>query len=451
MGIYTIAFFSSTFIEFFVIERMLGIFYEERRTSLPVMLLSFFAVFIAFGIKHFVFLQHPLTTSRVAVELPLALAAYFLLTLNYKSDLTKRLIVAASIYMLLFAVGVFASVVLVFAFDVNAYYEMEMLYLSGIVHILTLPLAYVVTILFRRFKNIRKSTVFFPTAFLVPVLITLILFYPFFIAFAHSLDLNIHREINIILLSVFMMAATFLTFYLYDTLSAAYESKLKTTLHVQEKESYYAQCQLMQESIEQMKAFKHDIKSQLATLKDYSINGKSEDITNYLNSLIADIDKSDIYSKTGNIAFDSIINYKLRNAKSNGIKPDLRISVPPTLNVEAVDIVTIFGNLLDNALEAATQTSEKIIKLDIAFDKSGLFAKVENSFNGDVQYSEEKDGEEKQILTSKSGEGHGYGLKNIRKSLEKYDGYMKIAHNDNVFSTVVFLYVKKMQEPHVTH
>ena len=168
MDISTIVFFVYTLISFFVIEKMLGIFYEERRTSLPIMLLSFLAAFIVLSIEHFIRLQFsPAPLIAATVSILIALAAYFLLTLNYKSSVIKRFVVAVSILMLLNVVGVFASVVLFFAFDVNVYYEMEILYLSGVVHMMTLPLAYVVATLFRRFKNIRKSTVFFPTAFLV--------------------------------------------------------------------------------------------------------------------------------------------------------------------------------------------------------------------------------------------------------------------------------------------
>ena len=182
------------------------------------------------------------------------------------------------------------------------------------------------------------------------------------------------------------------------------------------------------------------MKIHLASLKDYTADNKAA--TDYLNSLLGEIVESEIYSDTGNIAFDSIINFKLKNAKEDNIKLDLSMSIPLDLGVEVTDIVTILGNLLDNALEAVAKVNEKIIKLDIAFHQGALFAKIDNSFDGKLTYTEEKPGEERQIASRKSGNDHGYGLKNIRRSLEKYNGYMKISHTDTIFSAGVFLYVE---------
>ena len=213
-------------------------------------------------------------------------------------------------------------------------------------------------------------------------------------------------------------------------------SALNSLKLADEKAIYFTQCQLMQEVAEQVKAVRHDMKIHLATLQNFASNSNTEEIKSYLVSLVNDIEKSEVYSDTGNIAFDSIINYKLRNAKNENIKLDLSVAVPPELDVEVVDIVTIIGNLLDNALEAVTKTSEKFIKLDIEFVKGGLFAKVENSFNSEIKFSEEK-----QIISLKTSQEHGYGLKNIKQSVEKYNGYMEITHTENTFSTGVFLYV----------
>jgi len=101
----------------------------------------------------------------------------------------------------------------------------------------------------------------------------------------------------------------------------------------------------------------------------------------------------------------------------------------------------VLGNMLDNALDAVAKVDEKMIKLDIEFVKGGLFIKVDNSFNGEVKYLNENDGEERKIASLKDGEEHGYGLKNIMQSVEKYNGHMEISHTSNIFSVGVFLHL----------
>jgi len=86
----------------------------------------------------------------------------------------------------------------------------------------------------------------------------------------------------------------FSNFFLFDILSAKYEEKLNLERQAQEKEYYFTQCQLMQESTEQVKAVRHDIKNHLATLKGFTTNGTIEDIKGYLDSLVNDIEKSEV-------------------------------------------------------------------------------------------------------------------------------------------------------------
>jgi sensor histidine kinase YesM len=60
---------------------------------------------------------------------------------------------------------------------------------------------------------------------------------------------------------------------------------------------------------------------------------------------------------------------------------------------------------------------------------------MENTFDGEVKY------ENDEIVSSNKG-GRGYGLKNIQKSVDNYNGYMEINHGDGLLSVDVMLYVK---------
>jgi len=245
-----------------------------------------------------------------------------------------------------------------------------------------------------------------------------------------------------ILFTILIIGVNVLLFYLHDILSAAYAGKLKSALHTQEKEYYFTQCQLMQESAEKVKSIRHDMKLHLATTRHYIANHKADEAMEYLNNLVGDINDSEIYSGTGNIAFDSIINFKLKNAIDDDIKLDIDVRVPSALNIEASDVVIILGNLLDNALDAVANIEEKFIRLNVEFNQGTLFIRVDNSFDGEVQYADSQNGTEQVIATRKDGDNHGYGLKNIQKSIEKYDGNMDISHEGNLFSVGVLLYIK---------
>ena len=426
----------TNFLMILVFVKMTGVFYEKRKASFKIMLLSILSVYFVSSFLHLYIRDNPAPYLTV-VQFFVSLVVYFVITLNYESTLIKRFIVT----ILTFSIFAFSAIIIAIPFyilfpDITPNYDGYTIMLS----VANIVLGYFLASLLRRFKNIRKNSVFPRIALFIPIPVILVLLGIFAVHVASSLGVDILVEVSAIILVILIAGPIFLIFYLYDTLSAKYEEKLKSELQAQEKEYYFTQCQLMQESMEKVKSIQHDMKLHLATLKDYSAGNIAA--MEYLNSLLESVEESEAYSDTGNIAFDSIINFKLKDVRENNIKLDLRVAIPPTINVDVVDVVTILGNLLDNALDAVAKVNEKVIKLDIVFDKGGLLTKVENSFNGEIKYSGEQ-----RILTTKDEDGHGYGLKNIRQSVEKYNGYIKFAHDGNIFSTVVFLYVDDNQIP----
>ena len=405
------------------IERFMGVFFEKRRTAFPVMVCSYLLFLIVSSLER-LFLSVDL--SHVLVTLPLL----FIIALNYESSVQKKFVAVVCNYLL-------TSIAVTLVFRLDDFFSVSRSYRVGILPLVLIAsaLAYLIALLLRKFKRIRSNDVTLPVfwVFALLILASLITIFAFYF-----FDMLLHV---FVLFPIILLAFILVFFYMYNSLSTAYEDKLKLALHAQEKEYHLTQFQLMRDSAERMKSFQHDMRNHLTTLKDYSQKGKPEEITEYLERLLAGIEKGDIYSDTGNLAFDSIINHKLRNAESKHIQLDLRLSIPSELNMDVADIVTIFGNLLDNALDAVEKAEEKILKLDIEFGKGCLYAKIENSFNSEVRYSDEEAGEERQITSLKSGEGHGYGLKNIRQAVGKYNGHVEISHDDNIFSVGILMYV----------
>jgi len=154
-----------------------------------------------------------------------------------------------------------------------------------------------------------------------------------------------------------------------------------------------------------------------------------------LNKLLKDNEADTFYSSTGNIAFDSIINYKLGIAAKNDISLDINVKIPSELNIESTDITIILGNLLDNAINAVGFTENPSIHLAASYQKGRLFITLENTFDGVVNYKGE------QIISRYDEKNRGLGLKSIRKTVERYNGEMNVTHTDKSFLVTILLYV----------
>lgn len=113
--------------------------------------------------------------------------------------------------------------------------------------------------------------------------------------------------------------------------------------------------------------------------------------------------------------------------------------MPSNLKLESSDITVIIGNLLDNAIQATIKLPQGKRKINILlqYDKGRLFMKVENSFDGNIR---KKDG---RFETIKSGANHGYGIKNIERVLEKYEGCVQYEYDEHMFYAKCMIYVRE--------
>ena len=170
------------------------------------------------------------------------------------------------------------------------------------------------------------------------------------------------------------------------------------------------------------------------------INDEKIDLAKKYISSIYDneINNSILYSETGNIAIDSVLNYKLTQAKENDVKITADISVPDNLALDPADITAITGNMIDNAINALKKIAVDKRKLfvNIYYDRGRLFVVIKNTFNGQIT---EVNGE---LLTNSSDKiKHGYGMKNIEKRLQKYNGIIDYKYDQSIFSAVAMMYV----------
>ena len=102
---------------------------------------------------------------------------------------------------------------------------------------------------------------------------------------------------------------------------------------------------------------------------------------------------------------------------------------PEECLIDIYDICTIFSNVLSNALEAAADTEEKYVSLECRYTDSSIIIVVKNSFNG------EQPGGSVQLKTRKENvDYHGYGLENMKDSINKYKGAFYIETKENIFT-----------------
>lgn len=249
---------------------------------------------------------------------------------------------------------------------------------------------------------------------------------------------------DIIVINIGLLFINFLVFYLYNMLHRSLTAKYENAILKQKINLYTNQIEVIMQSEEKVKTLRHDMKHHLNEL---AILANKNDITalkKYLSDLTTFMENSNEVISSKNFEIDSILNYMIQQAKSAGISVSSRILIPEQFT-HSFDFVIILGNLLENAIEAASNSSQKYIDLTIQLQKNVLYIEIKNSYDGILQPTGNSNAPSFYTTKNTNPHQHGIGLNSVRKIVEKYNGTMDIHASDQTFCVKVILYIEHDQ------
>ncbi len=140
--------------------------------------------------------------------------------------------------------------------------------------------------------------------------------------------------------------------------------------------------------------------------------------------------------KTGNNALDIIFTEKSLLCYKNNIRFTCIADGKLLSFMDDVDAYSLFGNLVDNAIEALKDEAQKrVISLIIKGQGDFVSISIQNFFSKQLHFENGLP-----ITTKKDKNYHGYGMQSIKMICEKYNGTLSINTNDNIFSVnILFL------------
>ena len=192
-------------------------------------------------------------------------------------------------------------------------------------------------------------------------------------------------------------------------------------------QAQYVQYRSSQESVEIINRKYHDLKHQIALLRSETTEEKAR----YLDAMEQEIRSYEAQNKTGHEVLDTILTSKSLYCQKQGIT--LTCVADGTLLgfMDMMDLCSIFGNALDNAIESTArlpETEQRLIHLLVTRQKNFLWIKVENTYDGKWK----ADGTLPKT-TKADSRYHGYGLKSIFEIAEKYGGTASVTTRENRF------------------
>lgn len=230
----------------------------------------------------------------------------------------------------------------------------------------------------------------------------------------------------LIIVGVYNSVCCIVAMVLQFEISMRYE--LEETLNTekilrhQEKEQYA----LSKETIELINIKCHDLKHQIRNIGSRS--SISEQSVKEIEDLISIYDST---VRTGNEALDVILTEKKLRCTQKNIGLSCIVDGKQLNFINDSDIYSLFGNLLDNAMEAVSglEDGKKIIGLRVRAVGDLLSINVHNYYDSDLKF-------ENGIpeTTKEDKKYHGFGLKSISYVCDKYGGDLSITTQNNIFT-----------------
>lgn len=238
---------------------------------------------------------------------------------------------------------------------------------------------------------------------------------------------------------IILLAALFLLIYFVHDSARI---RLIQQIEEQQLQKLQAQYQYYEERLkdeQRVREIYHDMKNHLlvlqAQLKEIGHTGdkeKKQETEEMIAKLQNQISDYEDYVQTGNAILDVILRDKYRKAKEKIIDFHTEIDFSKGDFIDALDISTIFGNALDNAIEACEKVSEeeRFITMKAREKNHFLVIHIENS--AILEEEEKKNTKEDTFL-------HGFGLKNIQRAAEKYGGQYKRNYQNGVYMLSILI------------
>lgn len=215
--------------------------------------------------------------------------------------------------------------------------------------------------------------------------------------------------------------------------SVVNEQRLKTAEELVKQQQ--KQFSLMLENNEKTAKQRHDYKNFVIGLLSEFNSGEYEKIKGRLQGELEELNDVSNKVSSGNDVVDTIIGYKMSEARNVGVAIDFDYRNISGINISGVDLSILLGNAIDNALEAAARLKDdwgKNVNVFMVVNNDRVIITVTNNVDENIDVNCLKS-------TKSDSQSHGFGIINMHSIASKYNGEVVFECEDNVFKTIVMV------------
>lgn len=273
------------------------------------------------------------------------------------------------------------------------------------------------------------------------VLDVIIVLFAVILQFFMSVNPILQADSGIFSVYIFWVSLGFLfmsglVLFFFGQIGFFYEKEKENYILTMRNRAFEQQLSYQEAAAADMGRIRHDINKNLTNIAYLLRQNDITESISYIDAITSALVSTAVVVDSGNHIIDAILNYKIAVCRKRGIEPRMAVDVVPKLGVNPMDLSAIFANLMDNAIEAndSVEAGRRYVSAKVFCFRNYLAVVVKNPFACRLRV------ENGGIGTSKPDRlHHGYGLRSIKASAEKYGGVFRFYTSGDIFSAVVLL------------
>lgn len=283
--------------------------------------------------------------------------------------------------------------------------------------------------LYRQIVEFNMEFAFWKFIWVIPALMYLIFFTKLIPDYwHHPMNVGTSDIVFAIIWTITTYVVFFVTLLMLIQSYNGVTAKQQTELIASQLKMQANQYERLLENIESTARLRHDWRHHLLSIKGFAETNQIEALLNYLKELNPAYLNNDEHSVCQNHIVDVILQHYAAIAREHSIDLTIAANVPRSLTIADTDLCVIFGNLIENAVEACARQEHGDKRIEIKVEAKGhqLALMIKNTYQENIVHRGE-------ACCSAKHDGGGIGLSSVSRIVKKNHGKMKISYNKTQF------------------
>ena len=231
-----------------------------------------------------------------------------------------------------------------------------------------------------------------------------------------------------IILIMILMPLTYIDiFRVLFSQKKMYEAEERRLNSEKQSELLVHELSIEKEYVESARIIRHDMRHNVGVVIACLDKGDVEKAKKYLHLYADSFETSPMHTYCGNETLNAVFRIYSRRCQQDGVAFTVEAFASEALPYDEVELGTLFGNLIENACEAAKKCEEPFVCVKVEEKGGKLLLEIKNSVSGRVVF------ENGLPVTTKTG--GGIGTRSARRIVEKHGGMLSLKQDGDVFTT----------------